>query len=136
MSVLKGYFVPVHGYHRENIHLSTRHIFNLLKPTNVLSHLYSKKVITSNDVEVIRNAERNESEGHAALDLLFILPDRSKDWYKLFLESLVEGEHTDLAEVIDRELTESKLIVMHEYISWSRRIGLHMRETSIQWLSS
>ena len=110
MSVLKGYFVPVDGLHRQHISLSTRHVFKLLKPTNILHYLLSKSVISENDAEVIRNVEANESRGIAALDLLFILPNRRKDWYRLFLEALVEGNHTELAEIIDPELTESKLI--------------------------
>ena len=108
VSVLKGYFVPVDSYHREHIRLSTRHIFTLLKPTNILPHLQAKKVVTENDAETIRKTEMNESRGVAALDLMFILPNRQKDWYRLFLESLIEGNHEDLADLIDPDRTKRK----------------------------
>lgn len=106
VSVLRGLFVPVDDVHRQQINLAARHIFKLLTPTNIVPFLLSKCVISSNDAENIRKTENNESRGNAALDLLFLLPNRNKHWYRLFLEALVEAEHIELAELIDPQTTE------------------------------
>ena len=83
-------------------------MYKLLKPTNILPHLLARKVISQDDAEKITNTERNQSNGDAAMQLMFILPNKIKDWYRLFLESLVEGDHKDLAELIDPKRTKRK----------------------------
>ena len=107
VDLLKGKLVPRNKVNRQRINKARRHICERLTPSNVLHYLVSWGVITRDESEKITKKERNESRLHAALDLLFILPNRSKDWYTLFLKALVYGdEHTQLAELIDHRKAE------------------------------
>ena len=71
--------------------------------------MLSRDVISIDEWEEISAIERNSSTGAAALELLHLLPNRTRDWYKHFIASLIESHHEDLAESIDKDLVKSKL---------------------------
>lgn len=107
--ILKGLLLPVGSDHRQKIRRSAKDIFQNLCPKEVLPHLLSRDVISIDEWEEISAIERNSSAGAAALELLHVLPNRTGDWYRHFIASLLESNHEDLAESIDRDLVKSKL---------------------------
>ena len=109
MRILKGLLLPVGSDHRQTIRRSAKDIFQSLTTKEVLPYLLSRDVISIDDYEEISATERNHSTGSAALELLHVLPNRKTDWYRHFIESLMESSHEDLAESIDKDLVESKL---------------------------
>ena len=106
--VLKGQLVPFNDVHRRQINSCASEIFQRLQPTSILPNLLQRGVLSDNDVQQISATERNDSTGAAAMDLIHILPSRSKHWFGAFIEALVECNNTVLAESIDPELTRSK----------------------------
>ena len=124
--ILKGMLLPVGCDHRQTIKRAAKDIFQSLVTKEVLPHLMARDVISQNDYEEISATERYYSTGSAALELLHILPNRRPDWYRQFMESLVDSSHGDLANTIDGEMVKSKLngsglvnFYMQTYISLS-----------------
>ena len=105
--------MPVGSDHRQAIHRALKDIYQNLIPKEVLSHLLSTGVISWDDYEEVMATQKNSSTGAAAIDLLMILPNRHRDWYKLFIEALVSCSHEHLAKTIDEDLTTSKLRFKH-----------------------
>ena len=101
--------MPLGSDHRQTIRRSFKDIYQNLIPREVLSHLIAKNVISNDDYEEIKAAEKNYSTGAAAIDLLTILPNRHKDWYWHFIKALVSNSHGDLAKTIDKDLATSEL---------------------------
>ena len=107
--MLEGGLVPVPGgsRYRDTIRICAKHMFQQLNTTDVLPYLLSKGVINENDREEIQRTEWTESTGIAALELLALLPNRSKQWIKHFVDSLTESGHEDLAKLTMQHVTEA-----------------------------
>ena len=74
VQILDGTLIPVGSKHRAIIRHCAKHIYNCLNTTDILPYLYSKQIISKNDMQQIQRTERNESTGIAALELLEFLP--------------------------------------------------------------
>ena len=107
VDLLKGMLVPCgNGGNRKRINAAREHLYKRLTPSNVVPYLVSFGVITSDEGQYLTNKESKESRSHAALELLYMLPNRQTDWYTLFLTALVYGdEYSKLAELIDERKT-------------------------------
>ena len=101
VQILNGTLIPVGSCHRNIIRQCANHIFQRLNASDILPYLYSKSVISSDDKQQILQTERAESTGIAALELLDMLPNRNKRWFKYFIESLLQSGHEDLAIIIN-----------------------------------
>lgn len=100
VQILKGTLSPVGRRHRLTIRNCTKDIFRRLNTLEVLPYLYSKGIISDEDYQQIQKTEKTETTGQAALELLDLLPNRSKRWYKYFVESLIQSGHEDLANIL------------------------------------
>ena len=111
VQILKGTLVPIGSRHKEAIRHSAKHIFQRLNVTEILPYLYSKGVISDKDRQQIQRTEKNESVGAAAMELLDILPNRHVQWYRLFLDSLIESGLGEIVEIVEEimktEVTET-----------------------------
>ena len=109
VQILEGTLIPVGSRHRDIIRHCAKHIFQRLNTTEILPYLYSKEIISHDDMQQIQRTEKTESTGIAALELLDILPSRDTRWYRYFIESLVKSGHEDLATIIENtnQITET-----------------------------
>ena len=103
MKILKGRLIPVNDKHRKTINQCAPHIFERLSTHEILPYLIQGHVINRIDTEEIQSLEKANGRGFAAIDLLFILPNRSREWFPRFLKALKESNQTELADIIDRE---------------------------------
>ena len=100
VQILVGELIPVGSCHRDMIRTCAKYIFQQLNTTEILPHLYSKGVISGDDRQQIQRTEMTESTGIAALELLDLLPNRSEQWFRHFVDSLSESGHDDLAKLL------------------------------------
>ena len=107
VGILEGQLIPDNDKNRMKIKDSYQHIYKMLSTGDVIAHLYRGKVLNVLDMEEIRVAEQNYGRSDAATELLFMLPRRDRDWFEKFLEALMECQQTDLAALIDKDLSES-----------------------------
>ena len=110
VKLLKGLLIPVHDRHRQKLKEFAKDMFERLNICDILPYLLTKRVLAQNDVDELRAAERHESRGSAAMQLLSTLPNRNEDWFELFLSSLLKTKQRELAIIIDKDMTESMLI--------------------------
>ena len=101
---MEGKIIPENDSNRTKIKNAYEHIYKLLSTSDVMAYLHTKKVVNVFDVEEIRVAERNYGRAEAAIELLFMLPRRDRDWFEKFIEALMECQQTDLAYLIDKDL--------------------------------
>ena len=113
--ILKGELLPMGSDHRQTIRRSFKDIYQNLIPREILPYLLANDVITHDDYEEVKAAEKNYSTGSAAIELLTVLPNRHTDWYKHFIKALVSGSHKDLAKTIDKDLATSEFLSIFHY---------------------
>ena len=101
--LLDGTIVHKGGRHRDRIRRNEKNICQRLNVTDILPHLYSKCVISEDEKQQIQRKERNESVIESARELLEILPNRQKQWYRLFIEALIESGQKDIADFIEAD---------------------------------
>ena len=101
VQILDGTLLPVGNYQRDILRECAKHIFQLLNTSELLPYLFSKGVINNDDKEQILKTERHESTGIAVIELLHMLPNRHKRWFKYFIQSLKESGHNELAKIIE-----------------------------------
>lgn len=106
VKLLKGLLIPVHDRHRQKLKEFAKDMFERLNICDILPNLLTKRVLTQNDVDELRAAERHESRGSATMQLLSTLPNRNEYWFELFLSSLLETKQRELAIIIDKDMTE------------------------------
>lgn len=106
VSLLRGLLIKVHGKHRQKLKTYAKAIYQRLSVCEILPYLLTNRVINHHDIEEINSVEKTESRGSAVMQLLSILPSRSRDWYEHFLWALVESKQKALAMTIDKEFTE------------------------------
>ena len=80
----------------------------MMSTGDVMANLHAKGVVNTLDCEEIRIAEQNHGRAEAAAELLFMLPRRDRDWFRKFIGALIACHQTDLAALIDKDLSESK----------------------------
>ena len=114
VQILEGVLIPVGSCHRETIRTCEKHIFQQLNTTEVLRYLFSKGVISDDDKQQIQRTERTESTGIAALELLDLLPNRSEQWLRHFIDSLTESGHDDLAKLLAIKTMHKMAVVESE----------------------
>lgn len=114
VGLLKGMLVPGGSTeNRKRINAAREFIYERLTPSNVIPYLISFGVITNDEGQYVNNKESKESRSHAALELLYMLPKRSKEWYTSFLKALVFGdEYSHLAEKIDEKKTHGMVLAL------------------------
>lgn len=78
----------------------------------MLPGLSSKGVFKQIDIEEIRAEERNHGKMRASCVLLMFLPRRTVDWFPCFLESLIECELDDIAEMLDPDRFKGRLLLL------------------------
>ena len=100
---MKGQLIPVNDKHRKTIIQCASHIFERLNTADILPYLLRRHVINYTDAEEIQSAK---SRGVGAIDLLFILPNRSRMWFPCFVKALRESRQTELADIIEQESKE------------------------------
>ena len=110
MRILKGNLIPVNDKHRKQIKKSAGHIYELLSTTDIVPFLLSAGVINTHDTDEIRAVECTKGRGNAVIDLLLILPNRSRNWFPAFIKALIESGQTELADIIDMEFSKSMMI--------------------------
>ena len=108
VNILTGRKYPQHQEHQKLIQLKGKTICEMLKPIDILPSLVSKGVIAAKDKTVILNKEQRESSWYATIDLLDKLPEKNINWYKLFMEALIESNHEGLAKELDEKVYNSK----------------------------
>ena len=101
--LLDGTVVHKGSRHRDRLRHNEKHICQRLNVPDILPYLYSKGVISDEDKQQIKRKERNESVIESARELLEILPNRHKQWYKLFIEALIESGQQDIAAFIEAD---------------------------------
>ena len=106
VQILNGTLIPVGSCHRNIIRQCAKHMFNQLHTSEILPYLHCKGVINNHDRQEILQTERTESTSIAALELLVMLPNRNKKWFKYFVEALVKSRHEDLAKIV-KEITNN-----------------------------
>ena len=106
VKILKGRLIPVNEKHRKTMDQCAKHIYERLSTTDTLPYLIQGGVIKGTDAEEIRSIENVKGRGYAAMDLLFMLPNRDRKWFSCFLKALRKSNQTDLAEIIDKTSKE------------------------------
>lgn len=101
--ILLGRLVPKNKKHRQAISKAAKHIYQRLSVCDVTPYLLNKGVINRLDVEEVK---ASEARCEAALELLLLLPNRSRQWFGSFIEALMESNQCDLAELIDKKMTK------------------------------
>jgi hypothetical protein len=74
----------------------------------LLPNLVSQGTLTRNDADEIRAEERNHGSRRACWVLLFHLPNRVEDWFRNFMEALLDCKYDDIAEILDPDMFQSK----------------------------
>ena len=105
--LLTGLLIRVHDNHRKKLQTFAKDIYQRLCVGEVLPYLLTKQVLNNHDVEEVTSTEKNESRGSAVILLLSILPNRNRDWYKHFLWGLLQSKQSELAMLIDQDMTEN-----------------------------
>ena len=108
--ILKGNLIPVNDKHRKIIKNSFRYIYERLSTTDIVPFLLSAGVINYFDTDEIHAVERTQGRGKAVIDLLLMLPNRRRDWFPAFIKALIESGQTELADIIDMDVSKSKVI--------------------------
>lgn len=108
VDLLKGLLIRAHDTDRKKLKIFAKDIYQRLSVSDVLPHLLTKKVLNAHDIEEIKTSKKNDSRASAVMHLLSILPNRSKNWFEQFLETLLESSQRALAMIIDRDTTKSK----------------------------
>ena len=90
-----------HTYQRRYLKIMQPQLRHLFVPSELLSKLYSRDVIKTEDKERVARLENNEGPIAAADLLLEILPTKDIFWYKAFIEVLREVGQMDAADILD-----------------------------------
>lgn len=105
--LLQGILIPVHNNHRRKLKIFANHFYHRLSVIDILPYLLTKNVLNQHDADEIKSTEKYESRGSAVIQLLSVLPNRNKDWYRYFLWALLASEQRELAVLIDHETCEN-----------------------------
>ena len=79
--------------------------------TDIVPDLYREHVIGLSEKEEIECELKNSGSRRAAWILLFYLPQRVENWFRIFLIALIECRHKDLAKKLDPDLYTSKILL-------------------------
>lgn len=109
VGILHGRLRLVGNYNREKIRKSLNDICRMLSTSDVLSRLYQNKVISQSDKEEINATEQSKGRSATALDLIFVLANKSTKWFSIFMTILVECGQKELAKLIDNKFTTGKV---------------------------
>ncbi|XP_053406754.1 ATP-dependent RNA helicase DHX58-like isoform X2 [Mercenaria mercenaria] len=104
IKMLDGESVPCDVNCRKVIDLFAQEIISRLNPEDLLPRLVSQGTLTGNDAEEVRAEERNHGKRRACWVLLFHLPNRVENWFRDFMEALLECEYNDIAEILDPDM--------------------------------
>lgn len=102
--ILDGDYDPEDQNYVKVVELFTPEIIVRLNPAELMPHLLSKGVFKQIDFEEIRAEEKNHGKMRASCVLLMYLPRRIVDWFRSFLEALIECGLDDIAEMLDPDL--------------------------------
>lgn len=83
-------------------------LIDRVNPVEIIPHLNVERALSAEEIEEIKCEDRNHGRRKAAWLLLYYLPQRVEDWFKLFLKALIAQNQHDLAKKLDRDLYESK----------------------------
>ncbi|XP_050399101.1 antiviral innate immune response receptor RIG-I isoform X2 [Patella vulgata] len=95
-----------------------------LTDSGILIYLHSNKVITRDDMEKISSCDCNRD---AFMELFSHIYRKSKDWYKIFLESLYKDKQLQLVELLDPKFLEKK-----KNLEANKKYVWHPRDNDIQ----
>ena len=112
--ILMGRLAPKSRKHRQTISKAAKHIYQRLSVCDVMPYLLQKGVINTFDMQEVK---ATAATCEAAIELLLLLPNRSRQWYCLLIEALVESNQCELAQLIDKKMTEGNKV-------WSIK-GIH-----------
>ena len=94
------------------IQLFMEELIGRINPFNILPHLKREGVLDNSIEEEIKCEERNYGQRRASWLLLYHLPQRVERWFKIFMKTLIEDNHADLAQKLDPDMYESKKITV------------------------
>lgn len=111
LQILKGERMPSNiNVHKEKIRKWMKEICDNLSVTQIIPSLMKHKLIVNREADELRKLDKNSSTFEAATELVFILPNRSEDWYALFVICLIDSDHEDLAKKLDESLYNAYMI--------------------------
>ncbi|XP_060562666.1 antiviral innate immune response receptor RIG-I-like [Ruditapes philippinarum] len=113
VKMIDGNIVADDNNYRKIIDLFAEEIIDRLSPAELLPNLVSQGTLTRNDADEIRAEERNHGSRRACWVLLFHLPNRVEDWFRNFMEALLDCKYDDIAEILDPDMFQ-KLMVQRE----------------------
>lgn len=114
--ILSGKFIPSEEeeeHYIRIIQLFMKELLGRIPVTDIIPHLYGEHAISLSEKEEIECELRNSGNSRAAWILLFFLPQRAENWFRIFLKALIDCGHKDLAEKLDPDL-HTKIVAQME----------------------
>ncbi|XP_052778697.1 uncharacterized protein LOC128216157 [Mya arenaria] len=106
---LKGRSVIDYSYQKKFLKIMSVTVRKQIVPTELTAYLWNADVINDEEKQRIECQQTLQGEIAAADLLLEILPTKSENWYKLFIDALRHAEMIDVANILDLpELHEGK----------------------------
>lgn len=106
VGILTGQLKHVNKENRLKCKTSLPHVYKMLSTREVLPYLYARNVINADDKDEIETVLNKDGRASAAIDLLLMMPNRIREWFRIFIESLVACGQEELAELIDIKIFE------------------------------
>jgi hypothetical protein len=106
--ILDGEYEPEDRNFVRIVELFAPELIGLIRPSELLPHLLSKGVFTQEDVQEITSEENNHGALRAACILLMYLPRRAVDWYRSFLNILIDCKLEDTAKMLDPDFYKGR----------------------------
>ena len=100
------------NYHKI-IDLFAGKTFGRLSLEELLPRLLRQGTLTRDDADEIRAEEQNHGGRRACWLLLFHLPNRVEDWFRNFMEALLDYDYNDIAEILDPDMFVGKLTIAY-----------------------
>ena len=119
-ALLRKRKVTMRKFHKDILQKHFQDLVEDVNPDPVMRHLFSKGIISKEDMEAIRSkgtsTEKNE-------DLLLRLMKKGHDAFKMFVEGL-QKDQSPLAETLKDEGNESIFVILLEFFFQQRAPSL------------
>jgi hypothetical protein len=111
VSLLSGEVVKCDENYRRIVNLFATTVINEVQPQELLISLRKYNVLTALEAEETMKDEQNYGKTRAARYIITNIHRHVEDWFKYFLISLIENGCEHLAQILDDDMVQSKLLL-------------------------
>ncbi|KAL4231411.1 Interferon-induced helicase C domain-containing protein 1 [Mactra antiquata] len=108
--LLEGELIPYDEHCQKLIEVFTILLVPNLQPEVLLPYLVSQGTLQNGDADEVRAEAMNHGQERACWVLLFHLPNRVENWFRDFMEALINAKYDDIAHELEPDMYEKIMI--------------------------